>query len=185
MRAALLILLFVAHPLPALAHKVVFSVYPAGDAIEGELGFSNGDMAAHQVIELFDTAGNRLGETTTDADGFFTYAPTRPVAHVLRADLGAGHVAQAELSAEEVAAILGQGEAVPDPAAARTAPAGLSEADKAAIAAMMRDEMRPLRREIAALREHHQLQSILGGIGYIAGLFGLGFYLAARRRLAG
>ncbi|NIY97843.1 cobalt ABC transporter permease, partial [Salipiger sp. HF18] len=49
----------------------------------------------------------------------------------------------------------------------------------------VRDEVRPLRREIAAYREHNDLQSILGGIGYIVGLFGLGFYLAARRKLAG
>ena len=45
--------------------------------------------------------------------------------------------------------------------------------------------MRPLRQEITAYRNHNDLQTILGGIGYIAGLFGLGCYLAARRRLAG
>ena len=31
-------------PWPALAHKVIASVYPAGRAIEGDIGFSNGDM---------------------------------------------------------------------------------------------------------------------------------------------
>ena len=41
-----------------------------------------------------------------------------------------------------------------------------------------------LEAEIAAYREHNDFQTILGGIGYIVGLFGLGFYLAARRRLA-
>lgn len=171
-------------PLPAAAHKVIAAAFASGDAIEGEVGFSNGDMAAHQLIEVFDGAGNTLGEARTGADGFFTYAPTRPVRHVFRADLGAGHVAEFEIAAAEVAAILGQPAAEAAPAAAGPA-AGLSDADKAAIATIMRDEMRPLRREVAAYKEHHDLQTILGGIGYIAGLFGLGFYLAARRRLAG
>ena len=51
------------------------------------------------------------------------------------------------------------------------------------LAAVVRAEMRPIRREIAALKETRDMQSILGGIGYIIGLFGVGFYLAARRKL--
>ena len=47
----------------------------------------------------------------------------------------------------------------------------------------MRDEMRPLRREIAAYREKTELTAILGGLGWIAGLCGVGFYLAARKKL--
>lgn len=195
-RALSVMLCLVLAPVPATAHKVVAAAYPGGDVIEGEVGFSNGDMAANQLIEVFDGDGTKLGEAMTDADGFFTYRPSQPVRHVFRADLGAGHVAEFELAAEEVAAILGAAgapaapEPEPDPAAAPAGPAaptvtGLSEADKAAIAAIVREEMRPLRREVAAYREHHDVQTILGGIGYIAGLFGLGFYLAARRRLSG
>ncbi|TDX28590.1 MULTISPECIES: cobalt ABC transporter permease [Rhodovulum] len=200
-------------PLPALAHKVVGGAYADGALIEGEIGFSNGDMAADALVEVFDPAGTRLGGTRTDGDGIFTYRPTAAVAHVFRADLGAGHVAEFTMSAEEVAAILdspaaraaaetGQAAAPteadgaagmagnpstfplgPGPAATAAAAPGLSDADKAAIAKIVRDEMRPLRREIAAYREQNDLQSILGGIGYIAGLFGFGFYIAARRRL--
>ncbi|KUF12441.1 hypothetical protein [Pseudoponticoccus marisrubri] len=186
-RAACLVLLL-ALPGPALAHKVIAAVFPSGDRIEGEIGFSNGDMATDQAVEVFDGQGNRLGETVTDADGFFEYVPQAPVRHVFRADLGAGHVAETSMSAEEVAALLGV--APPEPAptpntqAVTPAATGLSAADKAAIATLVRDEIRPLRREIAAYREKNDLQTVLGGIGYIFGLFGLGFYLAARRKLA-
>ncbi|RAP42134.1 cobalt ABC transporter permease [Rhodovulum viride] len=207
-------------PLPALAHKVIGGAYADGALIEGEIGFSNGDMAADALVEVFDPAGTRLGETRTDGDGIFTYRPTAAVAHVFRADLGAGHVAEFTLSADEVAAILdspaaraaaetgvapGAGDETgagnPSTFPLDRAPAGaasgalaavplvaapgLSDTDKAEIARIVRDEMRPLRREIAAYRERNDLQSILGGIGYIAGLFGLGFYIAARRRLKG
>jgi nickel transport protein len=45
----------------------------------------------------------------------------------------------------------------------------------------VRDEVRPLRREITAYKEKNDLQTVLGGIGYIVGLFGLAFFLMARR----
>jgi nickel transport protein len=182
-----LLLTLLALPVPALAHKVIAAVFPSGSAIEGEIGFSNGDMATDQPVEVYGPDGTLLGETVTDADGFFIFAPTEPVAHTFRSDLGAGHLADVTMPAEEVARILGV--AAPEPAAPAptTAPAApgvaLSDADRAEIARIVRDEMRPLRREIAAYREKNDLQTILGGMGYILGLFGLGFYIAARRQL--
>ncbi|MCE8439883.1 cobalt ABC transporter permease [Rhodovulum sulfidophilum] len=225
-RPVFLTLALVLAPLPALAHKVIAAVYADGALIEGEVGFSNGDMAADATVAVSDPEGNPLGETATDADGMFTFRPSVAVAHVFHADLGAGHVAEVTMNAEDVAAILdspaaraaaeaaadtggitgtGQAEAASDggnpstfplDAASGTAAVGasavplaaapgLSDADKAAVAKIVRDEMRPLRREIAAYREKNDLQSILGGIGYIVGIFGLGFYVAARRRMKG
>jgi nickel transport protein len=110
------------------------------------------------------------------------------VAHRFFANLGAGHIADVTMPAEEVAAILGQAPlvtAAPSPAPGAAPGAGAPDpgAQRALLAEVVRDEMRPLRREIAAYREKNDLQTILGGMGYIAGLFGLGFYLAARRRL--
>ena len=185
---------------PAQAHKVIASVFPSGDMIEGEIGFSNGDMAADTTVEVFDPDGNKLGETQTDEDGYFTFTPNQNVAHVFKANLGAGHVANATMEQAEVAGILGkqvneseeaetvvaaEEEAVTTAHAATVTIASLTPEEMDAIATAVRDEVRPLRREIAAYKEHHDIQSILGGIGYIAGLFGLGFYLAARRKIAG
>jgi nickel transport protein len=214
-------------PLPAVAHKVIAGVFPSGSAIEGEIGFSSGDMAADQLVEVFDAEGNRLGEVITDADGFFLFTPVSPVTHVFRAQLGAGHVAETRMEAAEVARIVSKAQPMaaatpgvaatllyrgaqattgPAPAAAPAAPqsaastpgaaatlayapaitvAALTEEERTAIARIVREETRPLRQEIAAYREKNDLQTILGGIGYIVGLFGIGFYIAARRRLKG
>ncbi|MCT4608951.1 MAG: cobalt ABC transporter permease [Pelagimonas sp.] len=190
MKHIALITALILTPLPALAHKVIAGVFPAGDAIEGELGFSNGDMATDQEVIVFGPDGAEIGRTKTDADGFFLFTPTQPIAHTFRADMGAGHVANVTMPAEEVAAILGVTAVTPQSAAAaptNAAPAtaaSLSDEERQAIATAVRDELRPLRREIAAYREKNDLQSILGGIGYIIGLFGFGFYLAARRKMA-
>lgn len=177
-------------PLPALAHKVIAAVYPSGAQIEGEIGFSSGDMAENALIIVLDPAGRKLGQTVTDGNGMFTFAPTEVADHVFRADLGAGHVANVTMKADAVARILGQAKAadtaafVPQPEAdVPAAPSAVAAFDPELIASIVRDEMRPLRQEIAAYKEKNDLQTILGGIGYIAGVFGLAFYIAARRRL--
>lgn len=163
---------------PAQAHKVVAAVYADGEAIEGEIGFSNGDMAANVTVEVRDEAGNRLGEATTDADGVFSFRPSQAVPHVFHADLGGGHVVTVTMAAGDLPRSLSGAPAAPVPVAATD----LSERQRAEIAEAVSREIRPLRREIAAYREKNDLQSILGGVGYILGLFGIGFYVAARHR---
>lgn len=175
-------------PLPALAHNVISSVFPSGTDIEGEVGFSNGDMAVDLLIEVFDQAGTKLGETRTDADGFFLFSPAQPVTHIFRGDLGAGHVAVAQMAANEVAELLGQSIATPvanasGQVATGSIDAALSDQSRAELATMIRNELRPLRQELTAFKNKSNFQSVLGGIGYIFGLFGLGFYIAARRKM--
>lgn len=177
-------------PLPALAHKVIAGVFVSGDAIEGEIGFSSGDMASDTEVIVTGPDGAELGRTVTDADGFFIYTPNSAVAHTFFADLGAGHVAQVTMPAEDVAQIMGVAAEKADGAASATmaqtvgSATSFGQEEQQVIAKAVRDELRPLRREIAAYREQNDLQTILGGIGYIVGLFGLGFYMAARRKLA-
>ena len=177
---------------PALAHNVIASVFPSGQDIEGEIGMSDGSMAVNKLVEVFDDTGTKLGETTTDDDGFFVFTPIQPVTHVFRADLGAGHVAEAILPGAEVAQLMGQGAAGASatasvlagaPEAMQSGTAGLNDATRAEIATMLRNELRPIRQELTAFKNKSDFQSVLGGIGYIFGLFGLGFYIAARRKL--
>lgn len=179
---------------PAWAHKVIASAYVVGGGIEGEIGFSNGDMAREERVTVTTPDGRSLGEIRTDADGFFTFTPTEAVDHVFRADLGAGHVAEVTVAAADLPKDLGGPAASPE---TTDAPPGTAEAtasstptaapDDAALRAMiaetLRDEVRPLRRELVAYREKNDLQSILGGIGYIVGIFGVAFYLIGRQRL--
>ncbi|MCF6431718.1 cobalt ABC transporter permease [Leisingera sp. MMG026] len=191
-RSCILILALLA-PLPVMAHNVISAVFPSGSDIEGEVGFSNGDMAADLLIEIFDAAGSKLGESRTDGDGFFLFTPSEPVTHIFRGDLGAGHVAEMMMDGAEVAQIIGQSPgaaavsaaAAPDTSAAPAAAgsAGLSDQTRSELATMMRNELRPLRQELTAFKNKSDFQSVLGGIGYICGLFGLGFYIAARRKI--
>jgi nickel transport protein len=185
--------------LSASAHKLVAGAYAAGDHVEGEIGFSDGTMAKNALVEVLTEDGKKLGETRTGDDGTFTFTPTQRVVHVFHADLGGGHVANVRLEIGELpiglAAPDGKAEADSGkgkpPASANTAAdprstdaAVLTAAQRGVVAEAVRNEMRPLRREIIAMKEKNDLQSILGGMGYIVGLFGLWFFLAARRQKA-
>jgi len=197
LRALLVLALFLPAS-QALAHKVIASVFASGDQVEGEIGFSNGDMAANTLVEVFDAEGNKLGEATTDESGFFTYKPEKAVPLVFKANLGAGHVAEVSMSVEELPEVAGAAAAAPALEAAGSAAASGSEEAAGApavdVSALLAEQHRmiteavqkqiiPLRRDIDAYKEKHDMQSIIGGIGYIFGLFGLGFYVAARRKM--
>ena len=47
----------------------------------------------------------------------------------------------------------------------------------------LQQELRLLRHQVRDYEAKNDLQTILGGIGYILGLFGVGFYMAANRKL--
>ncbi len=184
---------------PAAAHKVVLSVYVTGALIEGEVGFSNGDMAPGAVIEVFGPDGALRKRVTTDEDGFFAFQADDRVDYQLKADLGAGHVAEARVSADELpvalAAAGGAAAAMPggDPGAvppgregpvasgpsSGPAPADLDAIVQEAVA----HQIRPLRRQLTAYENRVRWTDVLGGLGYIIGLTGLAAYWQARRRL--
>lgn len=170
----------------ALAHKVVAGAYAAGDVIEGEIGFSNGDVAVDVLVKAFDEEGDLLGEARTDRDGFFVFRPEKAVAHIFRANMGAGHIAEVRLEIADLPkALAEEGATIQEPYGRQvTAVQGQSAftaAQEARLADLIRDEIKPLRREIAAYKEKTSFQTILGGLGYILGLFGLWFYLSARK----
>ncbi len=173
----------------SFAHKVIFDVWPSNGVIEGELGFSNGDMAVNQAIDVLDVNDQQLGSVVTDDDGFFVYTPVHATGHYFVVDLGAGHVGKAYLPVDEFAAAAGLQQVVKaSPSKASSAPVvvekGTTEQQEIMDElANLSADVRQLRKEIRAYKEKNDLQNILGGLGFILGLSGVGYYFAARRKL--
>lgn len=171
-------------PNPALAHKVLTSYWAEEDTIEGEIGFSNGEYALPgTAVEVTTTEGEHLGEAVIGEEGIFSFTPTQPIPHRFHANMGAGHIADFIVAIEDLPHKLASRAkptemAKPEDSPVIAVPTGLDQR----IAAAVRREVKPLRKEIAAYKEKNDLQSILGGIGYIVGIFGLYMFVQSRRR---
>ena len=165
----------------AQAHKVIAALYPGVGVVEGEIGFSNGDPAAKALVEVFDTEGKKLGQTQTDDEGFFVFETDVKTDMVFKSDLGAGHTVEISLAGDEVTVASSSSGGESTPSEQATPGPELRKM----LAEEVQRAVRPLQREIAAYKEKNDLQTILGGIGYILGLFGIAFYIQARRQKTG
>ncbi|WP_415897801.1 hypothetical protein ACMXYX_05130 [Neptuniibacter sp. QD72_48] len=179
-------LLLILIPGLAHAHNVVGGVYAIGNTIEGEVGFSNGDMAQEGTeIVVSDAAGNELGKTVTDADGLFVFRAQQRIDHHFFANLSAGHVLEISLPADELPDSLPGGNVVMS-VSGNSGETPQFNGDQAALQAMIEKavakQVKPLRQELAAYKEKAGLQDVMGGIGYIFGLCGLGIWWRQRQK---
>ncbi|GGF65488.1 hypothetical protein GCM10011332_19420 [Terasakiella brassicae] len=182
MRKFLVLIALLALTTPADAHKVIASAWTDGADIEGEVGLSNGDVALEgTAVEVFDLDDNLLGETKIGKEGLFRFTPTKAIPHKFRANLGAGHVATLIMQVDELPDHL-KGETAPvqTPSQSTDQSVAVSGDMQKLVAKAVRKEIQPLRKEIASYKEKNDLQTIMGGIGYILGLTGIAFYMAAR-----
>ena len=159
------------------AHNVVGGVYANGADIEGEAGFSNGAMAhVGTVVKVSDQAGSPLGEVLIDEDGLFVFTATKRITHVFAINMGAGHLLKMQLPAEELPESLTSG-VVTNDIAVKIAEQSSYNTEQQITSLMLEKvlakQIKPLRKEIQALKEKSGLRDIIGGIGYIFGLLGL------------
>ena len=85
----------------AVAHSVIGFVYAEGWEIEGEIGFSDGQLAPPgTLVEIFGPDSTKLGETRTKTNGAFHYTATSAITHHVKANLGSGHAIELILEAE-------------------------------------------------------------------------------------
>ena len=182
----------------ALAHNVVSGVYADGLLIEGEIGFSNGDMAQPGLtVEVFDGAGHALGKTETLDDGAFSFKADSKQKHVFKVDLGSGHVAEMELAADELTESRtvsvttdteqeslksNEASAESGQSAASTIGSVSTEELQQLIRSAVAQQIRPLQKEIRAYKEKVFFRDITGGLGFIFGLFGVAAWMASRRK---
>lgn len=157
---ALLLLLIVALTGPlAHAHGLRVSVQAEIDALRGQAFYADGTPAAGSRVEIYDLADGDVPAAAgiTDADGRFYLAAALGRSYRVVVDGDEGH------RAEAVAMLA--------PAAA-----GME------LSAALRAEIAPLREDVARLQQRIRMSDVIGGIGFIVGLFGGIAWLMARRR---
>lgn len=202
MRLALILLALlvpVMHAEPAHAHRLSVFAFADGTMITGSAYFSGGGAPDGAAVTVFGPDGSVLGQTTTDAEGEFSLPLERRVDHRITVETEDGHAAEFVIAAGELPVDLpGDDDIAAQPAtdmaaaaaAVPDAPPAGSLVDEAALEALVsravQQQVRPLREQLSAYTDAVRFQEIIGGIGYIVGIFGLAaFMLSRRRRVAG
>lgn len=149
---------------PALAHKLKLFVTSEGGQVIGSLYFVGGGKAGQLDGQVLDAAGQVVAQVRTGDDGSFRFTPPDGAAYRIRFESADGHMAEAAIGAAPT---------VIPPAITSTAPD---------LDAALARQLRSLREQIDALENRTRLSDIIGGIGFICGLFGCYAWIAARRK---
>jgi len=180
----------------AFAHKLNMFAYVEGDEIFAEGYFTDGKKAKHSTITVFDAADKQLLQGTSDADGQFTFAIPQQSDLRITVNAGMGHQAEFvllkdELSEEtagtnhEPANVISSNNAATSTIAVQPALAATNldnDAIRAEVERAVGKAIKPLMRELSTMRAEKSLADIIGGIGFIFGLFGVAMYFKSRKQ---
>ncbi len=182
----------------AQAHGVFIFAWPEGDRICTDSYFAKKSKVRDGQVKMLTPDGQELQRGRTDNQGGFCFLrPDKPGDLLFVIEAGQGHRGEFRLRAEDWAGAGGPAPAstpsaqgVSAPEAAAVGAALQSESlglDQDALRLIVREELEtqigPLRRALAEAAEPEPgLKEIVGGLGWLAGLAGLGLWLSARRR---
>ncbi|HIJ79461.1 MAG: hypothetical protein OEY01_11425 [Desulfobulbaceae bacterium] len=181
--AALLLL-----PSSVLAHKVKLFAAVKGEKIEGFGYYPGGGKYMSSPITVFAPTDQQATTIHSKEDGSFSYTPSKRCDHLFVIATQDGHRAEFRVAAASLPATLPAAEAAqiasPPPQAPQlnspppAAPAELQQMIDQAVAR----HIVPLQEDIARYEQRVRLHDIIGGIGYIVGLFGLGAFVLGRKK---
>ena len=166
-------------PRPAMSHRLIIFPSFQHNAIHIETYFPGGDKARQAKVLVRDHNGKVVAKGITDDKGTFSFTPSAPGTYDIFVDAGLGHGAKTSITVgENESAIKGQ----KTEGQKKTRESGHSSTDMGDVshACMTRDEMKgllaPLVSEIELLRrsqERVRIRDVIGGIGYVLGIFGI------------
>ena len=181
----------------ALAHRVNLFAWVEGGTVLTESKFSGGAKARGARMTATDKAtGALIASGTTDGEGAWSFALTdeaRKAAHdiVIVIDAGEGHRNEwtvpagdfAPSSAGESPVREAASAAQPAATASGEAAASLTEAQiEAAVSRALDARLAPVMRALAEnASQGPKLSEIVGGIGWLVGLFGIAAYFRRKR----
>jgi len=171
----------------AFAHKVNIFAYVEGDKVYTESYFNDGKKCINSKIEVFDNQENKLLEGLTNAEGEFSFEVPQEdgdLKLVLTASMG--HRAEYIISADELGDTVGSIKEKFEEPVSVVSPE-VSSLDLKEIQSLIEDaldkKLEPILREIKKSQEHKiSPTEIIGGIGYIIGIFGIVAYFLSRKK---
>lgn len=172
------------------AHKVNIFAYVEGGKIYTESYFNDGKKCMDSKIEVFDNQENKLFEGLTDEEGMLSLeiSPEDIIDGDLKVVLTAsmGHRAEYIIPANELRGVTELTQEKPEESASKVSPE-ISSFDVKEIQSLIEDtldeKLMPIIREIKKSQENRiSPTEIIGGIGYIVGIFGMIAYFLSRKK---
>lgn len=174
----------------AFAHKVNVFAYVEGEKIYTESYFNDGKKCIDSKIEVFDNQGNKLLEGLTDKEGEFSFEVPlgdENLKIVLTASMG--HRAEYSISADEIRGSVGLIKEENEEPVSIVFPE-TSSVDSKEIQLITEDtldeKLKPIMREMKEIKKSQEDRisptEIIGGVGYIIGIFGIAAYFLSRKR---
>ncbi len=177
------------------AHKVNLFAYVDGNSVVTDSGYSRSKRVHDGIIEVYDAASGRmLLSGNTDTNGKFDFViPDEARAEKMNLRMllkaGTGHQAEWTVKYEEFGAAKGPFAAEkPDHGHMAVAapevgtPGAASSVDIAQVETVVRRELAPVKQMLADMNQAGPgITEIIGGIGYILGLFGIAAYMKSRK----
>lgn len=162
------------------AHLLKVFAWSEGSAVAGNAYFSGGIPAKGARIQLKDASGNVLVTGHPNAKGdFHLEVPPNTVAVQVIADTNDGHIAHWSL---KTAAKATKPKSKAMTTKAQTSTANIDQQQlKQLVAEAVAEQIGPLRMELDKDASAFRLSDILGGIGYIFGVFGILIWLKSRK----
>ena len=172
------------------AHKVIIFAYVEGDIVYTESYFSDGKKCMDSKIEVFNNRGDKLLEGLTNGEGEFSFeVPSEDGDLKIVLTAGMGHRAEYSISADEIRGSAGLIKEEPEEPVSLISPE-TSLVDLKEIQSIIEDtldeKLKPIMREMIEIKKSQEDKisptEIIGGIGYIIGIFGIVAYFLSRKR---
>ncbi|QJB55379.1 hypothetical protein [Pseudodesulfovibrio sp. zrk46] len=170
------------------AHKVNVFAYVDGNLVVTDSGYSRSKRVHDGVIEVYDVAsGKMLLSGNTDTNGKFDFvipdearAGKMDLQILLKA--GTGHQATWTVKYNEYGAAKGPFAATEEEHGHKEVATSQGSVPASEVEAVVRRELEPVKRMLAEMHDAGpSVTEIIGGIGYIIGLFGIAAYMKSRK----
>ena len=173
--------------MPVLAHKVNIFAYIEGDKVYTESYFNDGKKCINSKIEVFDINEVKLLEGLTDEKGIFIFdlPQTSYLKIILTASLGhrAENILEVNHEKELEKLEIDNSEVNSTEIVQKNNPNVSKEDIQKLINQALDEKLAPIMREIKKFQEEKiSFNDIIGGIGYILGIFGIMAYFLSRKK---
>jgi len=173
------------------AHRVNIFTQTQGDKIVCQCFYNDGKPVHDQGIQVRTSNGTVIAEGKTDDEGMYSFAPSVREDLKIVLNAGMGHTAETTVKKENLPEIkkktIVQTAKQPAPAVEKIKVpeqgSDLNEEQLRRIIEEVVDEkLRPVTELIHKQQRSYSLTTIIGGIGYIVGIFGLFMFLMSRKK---